>query len=456
MTEDKKQELTQVLQEALANLEIRCAWAKGISYLTVSDYRNHLLQRWDYSGPSVLNFTPHIVREDTKSKLLDFIRAELSGYIHEDMIQSACFFIKIGGQIPGYHLSYLLYQLMRITIVRGVENAVLAFDRCTTETHGSFQYLAILEGIKLESEIHIYAGIQLIPLPENKSQLPRYLLNHMFRGDEDKFTGRTLLIIDCSVFPMFCKPVPIPNQDSSSQAFQECLSRFRIEVGNSTFPNFDVDIFYNKFCQALSLVCNSNVQISRHWPFLAEDKLFNLESMGVSRTQYPSHPPFGMPNPLSSLQIDEVKHLYELLVNRDSGILKKLKIPIDRWQKSKRDRDPVDKMIDLGIGFESLYLQDTRDELTFKLGVRASWYLGKDKGHRKKLLAEFKEIYKCRSTGVHDGKLKSSVTIEGKSVPISEFIERSQDLCRNSIIKILEDGKFPDDWNNVILGEDSL
>ena len=82
--------------------------------------------------------------------------------------------------------------------------------------------------------------------------------------------------------------------------------------------------------------------------------------------------------------------------------------------------------------------------------------MGKDKGHRKKLLAEFKEIYKCRSTGVHDGKLKSSVTIEGKSVPISEFIERSQDLCRNSIIKILEDGKFPDDWNNVILGEDSL
>ncbi len=37
---------------------------------------------------------------------------------------------------------------------------------------------------------------------------------------------------------------------------------------------------------------------------------------------------------------------------------------------------------------------------------------------------------------------------------IKELITNAQDLCHESILKILEDGKFPD-WNNLILGEES-
>ena len=456
MTEERKEELKQLLQEALANSEIRCEWAQGISYLSIDEYRNRLRQRWDYSGPSLLNFTPHIVREVTKLKLLDFIREELSEYIHQDLIQSACFFIAPGGQIPGYHLSYLLYQLLRIAIARGVEGAVLAFDRCTTNTHGSFQYLAILEGIKLESEIQVYECIRLVPLPENKSHLPRYLLNHMFSGEEDKFTGKTLLIIDATVSPMFCKPSGILNRNLVAQSFHECMSRFKVEVNNSQFANFDVDNFYGKFCQALSLVCNSAVKISRQWRFLAEDKLFNLASMGVSGSQFPSHPPFGMPNPLSSPQIDEVKCLYSILVNLDAGILKKMRIPIDRWLESKTSGNPDDKVIDLAIALESFYLldRDGNSELSFQFRLRAAWFLGKDKAHRKELMKDFRQIYDWRSKVVHTGKLPNKT----KRTPftpeeVEAFITNAQNLCRDSILKILEDGKFPD-WNDLILGEE--
>ena len=38
---------------------------------------------------------------------------------------------------------------------------------------------------------------------------------------------------------------------------------------------------------------------------------------------------------------------------------------------------------------------------------------------------------------------------------VREFITRAQDLCRDSILKILEDREFPD-WNDLILGEESL
>ena len=79
----------------------------------------------------------------------------------------------------------------------------------------------------------------------------------------------------------------------------------------------------------------------------------------------------------------------------------------------------------------------------------------KNKEHREDLMNQFKAIYDWRSTVVHTGKLpkkgsgkkKKSYTQE----EVREFIRSAQDLCRDSIIKILEDGKFPD-WNNLILG----
>ena len=72
-------------------------------------------------------------------------------------------------------------------------------------------------------------------------------------------------------------------------------------------------------------------------------------------------------------------------------------------------------------------------------------------------MKKFKTIYDWRSKAVHTGKLSETVKIEkGQFVPISDFITEAQDICRDSIMKILEDGKFPDDWNDLILGEDSL
>ena len=78
-------------------------------------------------------------------------------------------------------------------------------------------------------------------------------------------------------------------------------------------------------------------------------------------------------------QIDEAKCLYNTLAHLDSNIGGKLQIPIDRWVKSKTTQLPVDKIIDLGIAFEALYLSDISEatELSFRLRLRAAWYLEK-------------------------------------------------------------------------------
>ena len=161
----------------------------------------------------------------------------------------------------------------------------------------------------------------------------------------------------------------------------------------------------------------------------------------------------------------DAKRLYKILEifdqKTDGQFNQKAKgtfqIAIERWRQSKTYQNS-DKMIDLCIAFESLYLPGIKDELKFRLGVRAAWFLGENKDDRKRLLTDFKKIYDCRSTVVHGGELKKSITIEKEPVPMSKLITRAQDLCQKSIVKIIkqysENGKYPENdyWDNLILG----
>lgn len=456
MTKERKQELRQLLTEAMTSLEIRRSGTES-SLLPVEVYRTLLQRRWTFysqDSSSVLDFNPYITNEVTKSKLLDFIRVGFAPFIHEDRIQSGIIFI-IGGPTSGYPLGMLLKQLLKIAIVRGIEGAISAFDRCTEETHGSFQYIALLEGIRLEAEIQVFEGLRLVPLPHSTSELPSYLSNlSSFGPSKLSLLGKTVLIVDCSVSPIFCKPFSKPLQEG----FQQDDLLFRVEVSGGKFPNFKVEDFYEKFCQALSLVYNTSVQIALGWRFVAEDELYNLDVGMVGGGFFRHLGPFKSATDAGETQIEEAKRLYYILVNLDSNIREKLQIPINRWIKSKASENPVDKMIDLGVAFETLYLSGigATTELSFRFRLHAAWHLGKDKKCRKALMKEFREIYDWRSAVVHTGKLPKKKVSKKKRRPYTEeevvkFIARAQGLCRQSIIKIMEDGRFPN-WNDLILG----
>ena len=102
MTEERKQELRQLLQEAIENLEIRlCSEGKTqLSHsIDIDEYKKLLQQRWaSYpftinSSSIVWSYEFHLANE-TKPKLLNFIRTEFAPFIHEDRIQSASSFIE--------------------------------------------------------------------------------------------------------------------------------------------------------------------------------------------------------------------------------------------------------------------------------------------------------------------------------------------------------------------------
>ena len=109
-------------------------------------------------------------------------------------------------------------------------------------------------------------------------------------------------------------------------------------------------------------------------------------------------------------------------------------------------------MIDLGIAMESFYLRGIRDELSFRFRLRASLHLGEGIEERTRLKKEFEQIYRFRSVAVHEGTLPERVTVDGQSISTGEYIERSQDLFRRSLMKVIVTGVLPE-WELIELGD---
>lgn len=468
MNKERKQELTQLLNEAIEDLEILPRYTDPpLTPVDVGRYKGYLQKSWTSHSPDTERLVSQFkleINTDTKSKLLDFMSSELDLFIHEGRILSGYFYLQCARtNREMFELNDLLDKLLKIAIFGGLETAVSTFDKSISkDTSVSFESITLLKGITLETEIQVFDGIRLIPIPAS-SDLPR-CLGSFSQTDVSNFHCDTMLVIDYSISPIFQKPsLATPADDKNYIRVMDKppmdIEGFLIKAKGGKSPEYTFGpntVFHQIFCQALSLACNSGVKPSRSWKFVAKDELLNINPTNSFFSSKPSGP-FGDRCKVSEDQIKKAKCLYEILVDSPSNtptkIAGKLQIPINRWIESKIHQDPVDKMIDLGIAFESLFLPSASvDQLAFQFRLRASWHLGKDKADREKLMDEFKAIYILRSKAVHNGELPSTIKIKkGESVPTSEFITRAQNLCLDSIKKILKAGEYPD-WKRLVLG----
>ena len=468
MTKKRKEELRQLLEEAIENLKIRhnlLGWL-GLPSLELGEYRGHLNRAWTSHSEESSWIVDHYrleIESNIESKLLGFIKTEMSPFIYEDKILSPALFILSdlfihdffsivsSNRLDGTHLNQFLEQLLKIAISRGIEESISAFARCTENTDGFFQTIALLGGITLKEEIQVFEGIRLVPISNSTSGIPHYCRS-LPNVNPGNFLNKTLLVIDYSVFPIFHNPFLSP---SIEDKWSKQRDRFRFKRKGGEYPEFDKLDFHTEFCRALSLTCNSAVQIAMIWNYIAEDELFKMNHKASSISPKTLS---GNSTEAEDIQIDQAKSLYRKLVDPHSKLSVKLEIPINRWIKSKTNQKPEDKIIDLAIALESLYLSDIPEptELSFRLRLHASWHLRKKIKDRKELMKVFSKIYEWRSSVVHNGKLPEKKISKKKKRPytqeeIGELITTAQNLCQESIMKIIEDEKFPD-WSNLILG----
>ena len=443
MNDDKIEKLAALLQEALPSVVIERRFQHSLPMQSLSEYQRNLLHIRQFCDPNLRMYTslfePYVEDANVQREIIDVIRTELTEYTHEDKIQSASFEVHGGGPVPGFHLNAVLSHLLKITIVRGERHAAHAFYDCIKRSHAPYQTIGLLNGVRVEEEVTVCDGIRLVPLPDSAYELPPYL-NKALSVDKEHFLRRVVIIVEQSVSPQFIDPRFFESLHG------ERKDPFKSSVACKEFPQFNL----YEFCDVLSLVCDAPIDCQALWTYMDEDDVVNVNT-GVTSVGGSVQAESRTPVVVSASKIRETVSLYRSQNNLEPVVAKKIDIPLNRWMKSKLDSSSdtalVDSFIDISIALESLYLDDIdgSGEFRFRFSLRAAWFLENNQENRHSLFKEFRSIYDRRSEAVHTGKI---------SLPWPsslEALERAQQLCRQSIIKIIKDGGFPD-WHDLVLG----
>lgn len=426
--------LKDLLQQAMASAVIRDSY-RGSPISTAAYLQLLASHRQSFDADERLlaaRFQPQLQDISLRIRLLDVIHTTLGRYIHKDMLQSAT--IVTGGVLDGFKVSNLMNHLITIAFCRGAEHASRSFYACSEGTSVDMQFLTLLDGITVERVIDISDGIRLAPIPDDTREFPAYILPP-FSGNYMDYYGRTLIIVDEQVFPIFAHPSKM-----SKGSFPGPFTR---SITDTVYPAFIV----SEFCEALSLGSNHLVSDVAWWTHFDPDEAYAVTTTG----RYPAYSSsFHTKNPAITVNAEDVRRamsLYRARSGLRSEVSQQLRIPIDRWKRSKGDANPVDVFINLGTALESLYLSDTGNvgEYRFRMALRAAWHLGTGRTDRSSLFADFKRIYDRRSKAVHTGNLRQS-----ERAP--EFMARAQKLCLEAIVKTIKDGEFPD-WDQLVMGE---
>lgn len=449
MNPKRTQELESLLTKALSGVVIKSV--NSSKRMRLSTYRKNLQSTRTKYDPSLRLqtslFAPVVANPDLSEQILDLLQEELEEYVYDGKIHTVASVVR-GGSREGSPLGDILTNLLRLTIIDGPIAAASAFDECTTSSNTIIKHFSVLTGLHIEEPLKVFDGVWLIPLSGQSARLPVYFPAFLGTLTGLEFMHTTILEVDYIMSPIFSKPSPehhITNRRVSS-LFTSTINGHEIE-------NFD----RHKFCQALALVCNSAVLTVLDWDYLDRDAVFNF---GLSiEGGYRYSPRANLARDFdrnASVDVEKIREMYLALLALPERTQKALEIPIERWIESKAGRNLVDQMIGLGIAFESLFLAGTMEELSFRLRLRAAWYLGNSAADRQSLLEEFKNIYSTRSKAVHGGTLPSTLSIGGRRIRTRSFIARAQELCAASIRKAIAEGQLPDDsaWNDIVLGSD--
>lgn len=162
-------------------------------------------------------------------------------------------------------------------------------------------------------------------------------------------------------------------------------------------------------------------------------------SMSFGKSYY--EPFSGAQYMLSKNEAEDLVKFWEMFNKVDFKKYGFIELAIKRFNLAHVRKELEDKLIDLMIAFEALYLFKTSQELGFKLSTRAAFILGrdKDKAEKEKIYNFLKKAYNTRSGIVHGNEhLDKTITLpDGKEISAADFISQLEEYLRQSILHFM-------------------
>lgn len=135
-----------------------------------------------------------------------------------------------------------------------------------------------------------------------------------------------------------------------------------------------------------------------------------------------------------------------------------LTIAVRRYSLAISRQALDDKLIDLMICAEALFLRTDQNELSFQLAYKAALLLGENSEHKKEIFEFMKSTYNIRSKVVHGAK--SFTQNQKDSQHLSETTTKLAELLRNALLKMLNLALNPQaskelvDWKELMFSEE--
>lgn len=117
-----------------------------------------------------------------------------------------------------------------------------------------------------------------------------------------------------------------------------------------------------------------------------------------------------------------------------------------------------DKLLDLLIAAEALFLSGSMGELQYRLAQRAGFFLADDPATRRKIYRHMLDAYKVRSKVVHGEEARPPKREDGTEIDFEEFVETTKVYLRITLRKMMDLALLSEsrdelvDWDTLIIG----
>jgi hypothetical protein len=303
----------------------------------------------------------------------------------------------------------------------GVEQTVQELETYATSATFPIRFLVGVRGVTLDRTVDLGGGVTL----SNSSDDLDFLRS---QGEPRPWTAALSTVVP---FPKITRPFDPTTYTSDHRAESARVNAFeKLNVA--------------RMCVALAI--NSRVvEVTRSTRLLA----CVPEGFGYAGASA-HHAPAVSETALDDAKLDAARSLHTRFVSLPKKLQNRLAVALHRWHACYlHDGITPDVFIDLGIGFECVFLSEESAELKHRLTVRAARLLGGVSLQSRLEVANVIGIlYDARSRAVHRGVLLDKFRGE-RPRDVYDLAFLGEYFLRNAILRMIERGR--DDWDELVL-----